>query len=149
MNYWMRLENLKMKSVQRRKERYKSIYVWKKNAGMVPENGVHLVLGESRNGRLCKIPGLKPSEQTKREQSFRVAGPGLFNCLSEKLRNVTNSTLEGFKEQLIESLTCVPDEPTILGPMPHNFYQHNIILLQVARRRERLRGCSHMMSAKN
>ena len=142
MNYWIRLEHLRMNSVQRRIERYKIIYVWKTIEGMVPENGVHLVPGENRNGRLCKIPCLKSSERTKREQSFQVAGPRLFNCLSKKLRNVTNCTLEDFKEQLDEFLTCVPDEPKIGGLMPLNFQQSNSLLFQVARRREKLNCCN-------
>ena len=137
-SYLMRLEHLKMNSVQRRIERYKIIYVWKTIEGRVPENSVHLVPGKNRNGRLWKIPCLKPLERAKREQSFQVAGPRLFSCLSKKVRTVTNCTLDEFKEQLDEFLTSVPDEPKIWRLMPHNFQQSNSILFQVARRSEKL-----------
>ena len=69
MNYWTSLEHLKMKSVQRRIEIYKIIYVWKTIEGMVPENSVHLVPWENRNGKLCKIPCLKPSERIKNKEN--------------------------------------------------------------------------------
>ena len=123
-----------MNSVQRRIERYRIIYVWKTIEAMVPGNGVCLAPEDNRKGRFCKIPSLKPAERTKRDISFQVAGPKLFNCLPKNLRNTTNCTLEDFKEQLDEYLTCVPDEPKIGGLMPLNFQQSNSLVYQVARR---------------
>ena len=84
--------------------------------------------------RLCKIPSLKPAERLKREQSFRVSGPRMFNCLPKKLRNITNYPVEDFKEKLDEYLTGVPDEPKIGGLMPLSFEQSNSLIFQVARR---------------
>ena len=134
LNYWLRLKHLNMNSVQRRIERYRIIYVWKTIEAMVPGNGVCLAPKHNRKGHFCKIPCLKPAERIKRDISFQVAGPKLFNCLPKKLRNTTHCTLEDFKEQLDEYLTCVPDEPKIGGLMPLNFQQSNSLVYQVARR---------------
>ena len=136
MNFWSRLKHLRMNSVQRRIERYKIIYVWKTIQGMVPENGVCLAPDNERIGRLCKIPNLKHAERLKREQSFQVSGPRVFNCLPKKLRNVSDCTLEEFKEQLDDYLSGVPDEPKIGGLMPLNYEQSNSLIFQVARREE-------------
>ena len=125
INYWARLKHLKMNSVQRRIERYKIIYVWKTIEALVPENGVSLSSEDGRNGRLFKIPSLKPAERLKRKQS-----------LPKKLKNIMNCTLEDFKEKLDEYLTGVPDEPKIGGLMPLNFEQSNSLIFQVARREE-------------
>ena len=101
---------------------------------MVLENEVCLAPEDNRKGRFCEVPSLKPAERIKRDNSFQVAGPKLFNCLPKNLRNTTNCTLEDFKEQLDEYLTCVPDEPKIGGLMPLNFQQSNSLVYQVARR---------------
>ena len=76
---------MKKNSVQRRIKRYKIIYVRKTIEAMVPDNGVCVAAENSRQGRMCRIPRLKPADQMKREQSFQVAGPRLF-YLPKKLR---------------------------------------------------------------
>ena len=133
----MRLRKLKLNSLQRRFERYKVIYVWKTIEGLVPESDVTLAPEDERKGRVCLIPPLKPKERTKREESFQVSGPRLFNCMPKHLRNMKNCQLEEFKEKLDEFLNQVPDEPKIGGLMPMNFQQSNSLLHQVERRGER------------
>ena len=140
MNYWLRLKNLKMNSVQRRIERYKIIYVWKTLENIVPDNGVTLAPEDERKGRTCKIATLKPKERTKRDESFQVSGPRLFNSLPKYLRDVTKCAQDEFKKKLDEYLTRVPDEPKIGGLMPQNFQQSNSLLHQVSRRGERSCG---------
>ena len=73
--------------------------------GLGLENGVHMVPGENKNGTACKIPSIKPSERNNREQRFLIACQRLFNCLSKKLRNVTNYKLNDFKDQIDKFLT--------------------------------------------
>ena len=66
INYWERIEKLKINSQQRRLERYRIIYTWK-----------------DRMGRQCVMPTLKGRQkvQTLREQSSQSHGPGLFNAM--------------------------------------------------------------------
>ena len=135
LNYWERLKVLKMNSLQRRFERYKIIYVWKILEGLVPKAGVTLAPEDERKGRLCQIPSLKPKERKKRECSFQVTGPRLFNSLPKYLRGIKKCSVEEFKEKLDELMGRVPDEPKIGGLMPMNFHQSNSLIHQLPKRR--------------
>ena len=113
LNYWQRLQKLKMNSEQRRLERYQVIYIWKIMKGLTPNCGVSWSQTTERNGRLCKIPPLKGarSVQTLRNQSFQVSGPRLFNSMPKNIRNMTYCSLEEFKDILDKFLRNIPDEP--------------------------------------
>ena len=134
LNYWERLQYMKMNSLQRRFERYKIIYIWKILEGLVPEANVTLAPEDERKGRLCIIPTLKPNERKKRESSLQVVGPRLFNSLPKYIRGIKKCSVLEFKEKLDELLGRVPDEPKISGLMPLNFQQSNSLLYQLPRR---------------
>ena len=78
MNWtWERLKKFNVFSLQRRRERYQIIYVWKMLENLVPNVGV--VGGSSlRNGRTCIIPTVKRDAtqkiQSQRESSLAVHG---------------------------------------------------------------------------
>ena len=132
--YWERLKMLKMNSQQRRFERYRIIYVWKTLEKIVPNANVCLASDETdRVGRKCKVPTLKPRERKKREESFQVSGPMLFNCLPKEIRNLKNVGVEEFKEHLDLLLSTVPDEPKLGGAMPLNCEKSNSIIHQIRR----------------
>ena len=52
LNYWERLKALNLYSLQRRRERYTIIYVWKTLERIVPNVGIQ-VNEHPRRGRLC------------------------------------------------------------------------------------------------
>jgi hypothetical protein len=60
LNYWQRLNSLKMNSQQRRFERYKILYIWKILENIAPNCGIE-VQNETntRIGRSCKIRKMK------------------------------------------------------------------------------------------
>ena len=143
MSYWERLAKIKLNSQQRRFERYQIIYVWKTLEKLVPDTNITLSNDEnSRVGRMCKVPTLKPKERKKREESFQTAGPKLFNCLPKSIRNLRKIGVEEFKEQLDQFLSTVPDEPKIGGAMPLNYQKSNSLLHQVARGEASLFHCT-------
>ena len=82
---------------------------------------------------MCKVPALKPNERKKREDSFQIAGPKLFNCLPKSIRNLKRIGVEEFKEKLDLFLSTVPDEPKIGGAMPLNCEKSNSVIHQVKR----------------
>ena len=135
LDYWQRLEELKLYSLERRRERYIVIYVWKIIQGCVPnlEGGDRITTRNTgRRGRLCRVPPLSSQTrgriQTLRDDSFAVLGPRLFNCLPRELRAYEDD-LDCFKAQLDSFLATVPDKPTL----PH-YYQAastNSLLSQV------------------
>ena len=135
LSYWERLKHMKMNSEQRRMDRYKILYVWKALEGKVPDCGVTLVgEDEDRLGRRCAIPTLKPKQRMKRNQSFQICGPLLFNCLPKHIRNLTKIGIDKFKVELDAYLSQVPDEPKVGDLMPQNSQQSNSLLHQVERR---------------
>ena len=69
-----------MYSQERRMERYRIMYTWKINQGLVPNCGLEFTDRESRRGLEVVIQKLKssPAVQSLREQSFQVHGGRLL-----------------------------------------------------------------------
>ena len=113
MNYWDRLASLKLMSLQRRRERYIIIYMWKIKEGSVPND---LSIGwyyNERTGiqaRIPKIPKCK-SRLKLHETSFCVIGPRLWNIIPAQC--TTCPTLETFKASLQTFLEGIPDLPPV------------------------------------
>ena len=126
LNYWERLEFMKLNSQQRRLERYKILYTWKILERIVPNCGVNESVSvneglNERRGRLCDIPihiSRKASIQSMREASFQMSGPKLFNKLPKHLRNLSGCGIDEFKKELDIFLAFVPDEPKCPGLIP-------------------------------
>jgi hypothetical protein len=142
-NYWERLDDLGLYSLERRRDRYTIIYVWKIINDLVPnmEDERVRVIAASRGrlGRMCRIPALNnralASAQTMKEASFAVRGPRLFNCLPKDLRDARCS-LDRFKAALDRFLRGVPDLPSL----PHypqvavgNSVSEQLVALRVGR----------------
>ena len=95
----------------------KNIYIWKILEGGVPNCGIKET-ENIRKGRLCMIPPLKMCSarvKTLRENSFKIVGPKLFNCVLYKIRNKTKCSIDDFKIVLDKFLSKIPDEPKLPG----------------------------------
>ncbi len=118
LNYWQRLSAMRIYSQERRLERYRIIYIWKTIENIAPSIGVETYRSR-RHGRLCKIPMTKqqvsPAIKTIREGSLQINGPKLFNSLPAHIRNVTECSVNCFKDKLDKYLAYIPDEPKIPG----------------------------------
>ena len=121
-DYWDRLRTFGLYSLQRRRERYRIIYVWKVLEGLVPNlSGRSMITGKTtlRYGRLCHVPSLKSSVSNKlqslRDSSFCVNGPNLFNSLPSRIRNLSKVGLSKFKNELDKFLKTIADEPLSKG----------------------------------
>ena len=121
-DYWNRLKTLGLYSLQRRRERYKIIYVWKIMENIVPnlpndDSKIQPVLS-TRHGRFCKVPKVSTSHckiKTLREGSFCVNGANLFNALPKNIRDLTGIDVLEFKKKLDKFLMTVGDEPQSPG----------------------------------
>ena len=95
MNYWERLKRLKIPSLQRRRERYQIIHIWKIAESIIPNDlGLHFY-DTPRFGLKCRIPAYNPRQRhlsTLKYDSFFTKGPSLFNILPEK-SNLQNPLL--------------------------------------------------------
>ena len=118
LDYWDRLKELGLYSLERRRERYLIIYAWQQLEGQA-ENILNLE-SESENSRtgrkikICSIPTTIPD----RNRSLIFNSPKqtmgrLFNCLPVKLRKVTNVKKDSFKKALDSLLKIIPDTPLL------------------------------------
>lgn len=122
-DYWETLKWLNLYSLQRRRERYQIIYVWKIIVKLVPDFESdqkaieHYV--SPRRGRLCKLPSvltkIPKSSQTKMYGSLSHFGPRLFNGLPRHLRGDHSGDANSFKRLLDRFLASIPDEPSLPG----------------------------------
>ena len=124
VSYEDRLKRLKLYSLERRRERYIVLYVYKIIIGQCPnleDDRFKIKVGGSydeRRGISCLRPPLRTTAtartKTVVDQSFCVRGPKLFNCMPIELRNRSVSYL-CFKTKLDTFLGRVRDNPCLPG----------------------------------
>ena len=124
LDYHERLKHLGLFSLQRRRERYIIIHMWKVLHDLSP-NDLDITFGESgRLGIKAKLPALprqcKTSAKSLYDSSFAVMGPRLWNAIPENVK--CHQTMEGFKNELNMFLRKrVKDLPPTVGYVtPHS-----------------------------
>lgn len=123
VDYWGRLSSLRMYSQQRRRERYRILYIWKILEDLVPnishgDNGGIRNICSPRNGRTCILPTLSRSSKQLaklREASLSYHGSQLFNALPKEIRNITGCSVNVFKSALDSYLNNIDDKPLVTG----------------------------------
>ena len=121
LSYWEQLKKLKLYSLQRRRERYIILYIWRILEGQVPNLECTPVLAQQhqRRGRECRVPlvstSATPVIKHARYSSIAIRGPRLFNCLPQTIRDISGCSVEGFKQALDKFLLSIPDEPLVQG----------------------------------
>ena len=120
LTYWDRLRKLNMYSLERRRERYSILYLYKIYLGIAPDfENVRWSIKtrfNERRGLQFVLPSICTSAtakvRTMVENSFAVRGPRLFNNLPAGLKTGLAS-YESFKRQLDKYLNSVADEPSL------------------------------------
>ena len=121
--YYERLKGLQLQSLQRRRERYIVIYMWKIKHGLCP-NDLEISFSDSngRSGPLATIPSLvrgsRAVHQTLYDNSFAVVGPKLWNILPASVKN--EETITSFKAAVYTFCSSFPDNPPVRGYNPLN-----------------------------
>ena len=117
IHYWDCLKKLSLMSLQRRRERYIILHMWKIFHSMTTNDLNIEFVSRPRLGNLAKIPAVRKSAYTVNqsiyEKSFAVMGPKLWNAMPYHLNLI--SDLEQLKSQLTKFLLTVPDIPPIRG----------------------------------
>ena len=121
-SYWDRLKKLDLYSLERRRERYSILYVYKILIGLSPNFEEHRFRIKTkfsqRRGLHCKLPNIvntaRSRIKTLADQSFAVRGPKLFNGLPKYLRT-DDLSFDAFKRCLDRFLSHVPDQPSLPG----------------------------------
>ena len=121
-DYWERLEKLKLLSLQRRRERYSIIHVWKMLNDKAPNNIGLKTYNSSRLGIKITIPKFNHQAQksysTAYDDSFGIKAARLWNLLPKSVNSHTS--LDPFKVALCGFLNQFPDRPPVPGYTPPN-----------------------------
>ena len=116
LNYWQRLDYLNLYSLQRRRERYRILYMWKILRGIVPNHQNLVFRNSPRRGPYVERPlgksGLKSINSTIFHSCTSTAA-ALFNATPKIVKE--QLTLEAAKKELDNFLTNIPDNPPIKG----------------------------------
>lgn len=117
LNYWERLKSLGLMSLQRRRERYIIIQMWKIYHGVSPNDMKIKFAVPSRLGIKAIVPNLNRSStqrhQSLYDSSFAVNGPRLWNTIPIQLPSIADP--EQFKIKLTDFLLTIPDKPPVKG----------------------------------
>ena len=136
LSYWDQLSKLKMYSLERPRERYIAIYIWKILEGTVPnvgsDNNAITATWLARRGRECNIPKISTTAPTRIQNihraSFTVNGPRIFNSLPQYIRDTTKCDKNVFKAHLDHYLQQVPDQPLIPGYTAYRMCDSNSLI---------------------
>ena len=117
LNYWERLKELNMMSLQRRRERCTLVHIFKIKAGIYP-NTIDLSFKISSRPTAVKavlkpLPRVSGKLLTLYEESFTINAAKLWNILPPELSQIESLCL--FKTRLDNFLKSVPDLPPIPG----------------------------------
>ena len=117
LSYWDRLKKLNLMSLQRRRERYAILQVFKILKGLTPNDLSLEFYQTKRRGLCCKIPPMSktcsPRIQRMYDDSFRVVGAKLWNRIPSTIRS--KPTLSSFKSSLTKYLMSLRDCPPVSG----------------------------------
>ena len=120
LNYWERLENLKLMSLQRRREKLIILHVWKIKNDIYPNSSDLSFKLHKRTNSMKAI--IKPLSRVKGrllttyDASFTIRACRLWNTLPSQLTQLTS--MSAFKSQLNKFLIEIPDRPPLPG-YPH------------------------------
>ena len=110
------LQKLKLQSLQRRRERYCLIHMWKILNNAAPNDLNFEFHSSERRGIKASLKAVIQANskfQTKRDCSFVHIGPKLWNLLPREVS--TESSFSKFKVALSAFLDKYPDKPPVLG----------------------------------
>jgi hypothetical protein len=117
MLYWERLMELKMMSLQRRREKYIILMMWKILHKVVPNCCDIEFKVTPRQGAVALIPPLSKtssqSNQSLYDRSFAVQGPKLWNNVPPEIKAA--ESFDMFKCSLSNFLALIPDNPPVAG----------------------------------
>ena len=117
LHYWDRLKKLSLMSLQRRRERYIILHMWKILHHQTSNDLQIQFVHRPRLVNQAKIPVVSKqstaANQTLYDASFAVKGSKLWNCVPYHLNSIPDITQ--FKRQLTLFMLSVPDKPPVWG----------------------------------
>ena len=122
LHYWDRLVHLSLMSLQRRRERFIILHMWKILHQKTSNDLNVQFVSRPRFGNLAVIQSAcrasSIANQSLYDNSFAVKGPKLWNAMPYRLNVIKD--LEHFKDQLTKFMLSLPDMPPVRGYSPPN-----------------------------
>ena len=116
LNYYQRLNHLKLFSLQRRRERFIIIHTWKIYNNLAPNDlnlQFHINPRLGIQAKRLRLPSKIASLKTIRFNFFSHNAPRLFNLIPGQIKDA--KSVPSFKKQLDTLLMKIPDNPPIPG----------------------------------
>ena len=127
-DYHTALKELNLSSLERRRERYIIIHIWKMLENLTPnlantdECSIQTQTDFThRRGRTCKSQNLNktPSHLLQaKKQTIKCIGAKLFNNLPKNIRNTTDTSIDVFKSKLDKYLRSKEDFTSLSNAQP-------------------------------
>ena len=137
LNYWDRLRHLSLMSLQRRRERYIILHMWKV-LHSITSNDLNIELvHRPRLGHQAKVPARNRSSSafhlSAYEHSFAVMGPKLWNCIPYVLNTIQD--FPSFKRKLtvfqihlqLEATLKPTENPSYAGEKTRKHLLHGVV----------------------
>lgn len=121
LTYWDRLNSLGLYSLQRRRERYDIIHLWKIQQELIPNDLDLEFYYKERQGWKCRRKIIQTRQRklaTIHHNSFTSRAAALFNVIPKKVKN--KKSLAIFKNSLDKHLRKIPDFPPVHGYVREN-----------------------------
>ena len=116
LDYWQRLQQLNLYSLQRRRERFIIIHTYKIYKNLAPNDVSLQFHNNPRLGIQCKrlpIKAKRAKIYTIRFNFFSHSAPRLFNLVPKQIKDA--KTVNSFKNMLDKFLAKIPDNPPVSG----------------------------------
>ena len=113
MSYEERLKHLNLYSIQRRRDRYQIIYLWKIIEKIVPNLSAPITCTYSQHrGRSCALLHVNVGRLgTLCYNSFRWRAIRIFHKLPKHIRMISSCSVDKFKSQLDKHIRNISDLP--------------------------------------
>ena len=131
-DYQTALKQLNLYSLERRRERYQIIHIWKMLENLTPNKSSTedcIIKTQTdinhRRGRTCQSHNLArcPSHLLRaRQQSLKCFGVHLYNNLPKSIRNMNNTSVDAFKSELDKYLKNIEDPASLSKARQHWSY---------------------------
>ena len=116
LSYRERLSKLRMYSQERRRDRYRILFIWKIANGLTEGYNLEFKNEGTRRGRECVVANYvcdaPLAVKRARDNSLWVKGAKMFNLIPAEIRNITSDKVQTFKSKLDRFLSKIPDQPT-------------------------------------
>ena len=137
VNYWERLRDLKIYSLERRRERFMILCVYRVLIGLMVYEGFEVYMERGIKVK-AKYDKQAPRKiRGIRHSSFFYKGPQLYNLLPSELRqfeeieNPEQHHVNEFKEHLDKFLELIPDQPSVPELNKYRAAATNSLICQV------------------